>query len=94
MSTIKNLSIVSTLGDKTSKHIGAEAENIDVSRNSSGQIDTVNHQSTTESLKVTLSGIEDRLDNVNTNFIGTLAQWNALTDAQKERYDTVDLLDY
>ena len=28
-----------------------------------------------------------------TNFVGTLAQWDALTDAEKERYDTYDITD-
>lgn len=28
-----------------------------------------------------------------TNFVGTEAQWNALTDEEKEQYDTYDITD-
>ncbi len=42
--------------------------------------------------KLNLDGIERPIID-GTNFIGTLAEWNALTDAQKEQYDTYDITD-
>lgn len=36
----------------------------------------------------TIRPIKDR-----TNFVGTLAEWDALTDSEKEQYDTYDITD-
>ena len=60
MSTVKEITIVDPSTSTTnSRDIGAEAEFIEVSRNSSGNITDKAHQSTIENLNVTLKNIED-----------------------------------
>lgn len=94
MSTIKELTIENlTTSTSISESIGADAQNIDVARNSSGDITDVAHQNTSETLDVTLNNIEDKLSDVQYNFIGTLAEWEALTDEEKAKYDTYDIID-
>ena len=42
--------------------------------------------------KLNLDGTERPIRD-GTNFVGTLAEWEALTDAQKEQYNTYDITD-
>lgn len=94
MAILKQIDITDLDTNTTSSNpLGAEAENIDISRDSSGDITDVAHQDTSESLNTTLSNIEDKLEGVQHNFLGTLAEWNALTDAEKAEYDTYDIID-
>ena len=94
MAILKQIDITNLDTNVTSSNpLGAEAENIDISRDSSGDITDVAHQDTSESLNTTLGNIEDKLNGVSKNFVGTLAEWNALTDEEKAEYDTYDMID-
>lgn len=94
MAILKQINITDLDTNTTSSNpLGAEAENIDISRDSSGDITDIAHQDTSESLNTTLGNIEDKLDEVSKNFVGTLAEWDALTDAEKAEYDTYDMID-
>lgn len=55
--------------------------------------DTTPTQNSTKPL--TSGGVYDALQGVgaNDNFLGTIAEWEALTDSEKEQYKTVDLTD-
>ena len=65
MATIKKAAIVDIYGTEVSEHLGAEAENIDVSRNSDNEIITdlsLETPVSVEGLATTLKGLEDRLE--------------------------------
>lgn len=55
--------------------------------------DTAPTQNSTK--PITSGGVYDALQGVgaNDNFLGTIAEWEALTDSEKEQYKTVDLTD-
>lgn len=79
---VQNKVITSALNKKVSTYTDAPTK-----------WDTTPTQNSTK--PITSGGVYDALQGVaaNDNFIGTITEWEALTDSEKEQYRTVDLTD-